>query len=427
MSEVAERRSAIDDVVATHRRLEGHGMRTFVDDRPFVWERAEGATIVDADGRRYTDLFAGFAVAAVGHRHPAVVEAIRRQAGELLHVPSAHPSRVRAMFYEALASVAPAGLDRLVPAITGAMANEVAIAIARVRRPNGPIVAFEGAYHGRSLGTVGFAGKPRYRRALGVEPAAEFVSFPEDRDAAAAVLASLDERSGAAGDLQAPAAVLVEAVQGNAGVVVPARGFLAGLRSFCDRTGALLIVDEIQAGCGRTGRMWAIEHTGVPPDVMTVGKGIGGGVPVSAVLGRPEAMEVLGPDAYSSTFLTNALTLAAATAAIGVLRDHDLPARAARLAAGVADGRLGALRHAPGVGALRSAGLWYGIRFLDGSGEPDAGRAARVVHAARDAGVVVGRGGAHEEVVKISPPLVIGDDELASALDTLVDVVLSMP
>lgn len=399
-------------------------MRTFVDERPFVWERASGATIEDADGRRYTDLFAGFAVAAVGHQHPAVVEAVRRQAGELMHVPSAHPSRVRAAFYEAIATIAPPGLDRVLPAITGAMANEVAISIARVRRPGAPIVAFEGGYHGRSIGTVGFAGKARYREALGVEPQAHFLPFPDAGDTGPEpVLASLDSLAGPGGELEIPAAVLVEPVLGNAGVVVPSPGFLAGLRSFCDRTGALLIVDEIQSGCGRTGKMWAIEHAGIVPDLMTVGKGIGGGVAVAAVLGRPDAMTILREDAYSSTFLTNGLTLAAAAAAIGVIRGQGLPARAARLAAEVADPRLESLRRAPGIGAVRSLGLWYGIRFVDAIGEPDPARAARVVLDAREAGVVVGRGGLHEEVVKISPPLVIGDDELGTALDRLVDVV----
>jgi 4-aminobutyrate aminotransferase-like enzyme len=403
-------------------------MRTFLDERPLVWEQAAGATIVDDEGRSYTDLFAGFAVAAVGHQHPDVVEAVRRQAGVLMHCPSAHPSRVRADFYEAVASIAPDGLRRVLPAITGAMANEIALSIARVRRPEAPIVAFEGGYFGRSLGTVGFAGKARYREALGVPAQAHFLPFPDpDRlgqDADARVLAEL-QRQASGGDLRAPAAVLVEPVQGNAGVVVPPPSFLQGLRSVCDRTGALLIVDEIQSGCGRTGRMWATQHPGVMPDLMTVGKGIGGGLAVAAVLGKEEVMAVLRQDAYSSTFLTNNLNLAAAVAAIGVLRDQDLPARATRLAAEVADPRIDRLRGAPHVGSIRSLGLWYGIRCIDVDGRPDADRAKRIVHAARSAGVVVGRGGRDDEVVKLSPPLVIDERQLAEALDRLVDVVAS--
>jgi 4-aminobutyrate aminotransferase-like enzyme len=423
----AELLEAAARIVARCRDLEGDGMRSFLDDEPLVWERAHGATIVDADGREYTDLFGGFAVAAIGHQHPAVVEAVRRQAGELMHVPSAHPSRVRAGFYEALASIAPPGLTRILPAITGAMANEVAISIARVRRPGAPIVAFEGGYFGRSLGTVGFAGKARYREALGVPAAAQFLAYPDPEtlgpDAAERVLSELERLAGPAGGLGEPAAVLVEPVQGNGGVVVPPPGFLPGLRAFCDRTSALLIVDEVQSGCGRTGRMWALEHTGVTPDLVTVGKGIGGGLPVAAVLGTAEAMSVLAPDAYSSTFLTNNLTLAAAIAAIGVLRDERLPERASRLAAEVADPRIATLEGRPGVGPVRRIGLWYGIGFCDARGRPDPARARRVRLAARAAGVGVGPGGYEGEVVKVSPPLVIGKEELGRALDRLLEVV----
>ena len=160
------------------RRLEGGGLRTFVEDPPFVWERAEGATIIDAAGRRYTDLYGGYAVAAIGHGHPKVIAAVREQAGILMHCPSAHPSRVRAAFLEALASIAPKGLDRILPAISGAMANEVAIAIARTRKPAGEFITFSGSYFGRSVGTVGFAGKARYRKALGVPQQAHVVPYP---------------------------------------------------------------------------------------------------------------------------------------------------------------------------------------------------------------------------------------------------------
>jgi 4-aminobutyrate aminotransferase-like enzyme len=414
------------DIVRRAKAREGAGMRSFLDDPPFVWERASGAVIEDADGRRFVDLYASFAVAAVGHQHPRVVEAVRRQAGELMHCSSAYPSRVRAEFYEALTSIALPEHERALPAITGSMANEIALAIARVRRPAGAVIAFEGGYFGRSFGTVGYAGKARYRDALAVPAQAQFVPFPDagdGPDATAVTIDAIERLVGRAGGVGAPAAVLVEPVQGNGGVVVPPLDFLPALRSVCDRTGALLIVDEIQAGCGRTGRMWAIEHSGVVPDLMTVGKGIGGGLAAAAVLGTEEAMSVLAPDAYSSTFLTNNLNLAASVAAIGVLRDDDLPARAARLAAEIGDGHVAAIGALPGVGTVRSTGLWYGIRFVDVDGRPDERRAAAVVAAARAQGVVVGRGGYDDEVVKISPPLVIDEADLAAALDVLGTVI----
>lgn len=407
------------------RELEGAGMRSFLDDPPFVWERASGARITDIDGREYVDLYASFAVAVVGHQHPRVVEAVRRQADVLMHCSSAHPSPVRADFYDALASIAPARATRMLPAITGAMANEIALAIARVRRPGAPVIAFEGGYFGRSAGTVGFAGKALYRERLGVPASAQFVPFPDaarEADASEA-LEQIERLLGRAGGVGQPAAILLEPVQGNGGVVIPPADLLPGLRTICDRTGALLIVDEIQSGCGRTGRMWATQHSDVTADLMTVGKGIGGGLAVAAVYGTDEAMSVLEPDAYSSTFLTNNLNQAAAVAAIGVLRDEDLPGRADRLGEEILAPRLGAIAGLEGVGSLRSIGLWAGIPLRSADGSPDGARAGRVVEAARAVGVVVGRGGYDDEVVKISPPLVIDEHDLAGALERLTDVI----
>lgn len=305
----ADVRSAAADIVERCRRLEGSGLRTFTDPEPLVWERAEGCHVWDADGRRYLDLYGGFAVAATGYGHPRVVEAIRRQAGDLMHCPSAHPSRVRAEFLEALAAIAPKGMDRFLPAITGAMANEMAVALARTVN-GGEIVTFSGGYFGRSVGTVGLAGKARYRDALGVPAQAHFVPYPyplrhglRATDRTMDALESLVGRGGGAGKI---AAVILEPIQGNGGVIIPPADFLPRLRKFCDRIGAWMIVDEIQSGCGRTGRLWAVEHSNVVPDLTTVGKGIGGGLAVAAVMGRAAAM-TWKPNSYTSTFLTNNL------------------------------------------------------------------------------------------------------------------------
>jgi 4-aminobutyrate aminotransferase-like enzyme len=395
------------------RRLEGGGLRTFAEDPPLVWERAEGCRIIDADGKDYLDLYGGFAVAAIGYGHPKVVAAIREQAGRLMHCPSAHPSRVRAEFLEALASIAPAGLDRFLPAMSGAMANEIAIAIARTRS-RGAIVSFAGSYFGRSAGTVGFAGKARYREALGLPAGGPFVPFPYPlRMGARATDISLEALERLPGPI---AAVILEPVQGNGGVVIPPADFLPRLRTFCDRAGALLILDEIQSGCGRTGRMWAVEQTGVTPDLMTVGKGIGGGVAVAAVMGRAEIMS-WPPDSYTSTFLTNNLNLAAAVAAIGVLRDEGLTERAAVLGRAALPRLTAALAGVPGVAEVRGCGLWFAIELADADGKPAASRAAAVVRKLREQGIIVGRSGYDDNVIKLSPPLVIDEAELARALD----------
>jgi 4-aminobutyrate aminotransferase-like enzyme len=406
--------SRASDIVERLRKLEGGGLRTFAEDPPLVWESAKGCHIEDADGRRYLDLYGGFAVAAIGYGHPKVVEAIQRQAATLMHCPSAHPSRVRAEFYEALASIAPAGLDRFLPAITGAMANEMALLLARTRRPEGAIVSFAGSYFGRSVGTVGFAGKARYREALGIPAGGPFVPFPYPlRHGAAATDLTMRALDDLADRQRRPlAAVIVEPIQGNGGVVIPPPDFFPRLRAFCDREGALLIVDEIQSGCGRTGRYWSIEHSAVIPDLMTVGKGIGGGLAVAAVLGRDEAM-TWKPDSYTSTFLTNNLNLAAAVAAIGVLRDEQLAGRAAAIGPTGLARFEAALAGVAGVREVRGLGLWYAAELAD------SGWAGRAVKLARERGVIVGRSGYDDSVVKLSPALVIGEAELHAGIDVV--------
>lgn len=417
---------AVAEIIEPCRRLEGGGLRTFSEDAPFVWERAEGATIIDAAGRRYTDLYAGFAVAAVGHGHPKVVAAVREQAGVLMHCPSAHPSRVRADFLETLASIAPKGLDRVLPAITGAMANEVAIAIARTRKPGGEFITFSGGYFGRSAGTVGFAGKARYRQALGVPQQAHIVPYPYPlrmgERATDLAIEAIDRLVAPAGGAGAIAAIMLEPIQGNGGVVIPPPDFLPRLRKLCDRLDALLIVDEIQSGCGRTGRMWAVEHSGVAPDLMTVGKGIGGGMAVAAVLGSAEVLN-WPADSFTSTFLTNNLNLAAATAAIGVLKEERLVERAQRLGE-IAGKRLRqSLGNLRSVAELRGLGLWFGIELVDRVGRPAPEPARELVRRLRERGVVVGRGGYDDNVMKLSPPLTIEAGQLMEALDQVSEVI----
>jgi len=409
------------------RALESPVLRTFADPEPLVLERAEGSWLEDVDGQRYLDLSGLFAVSIVGHGHPRVVEAIREQATRLIHCPSAHPSRVRAAFLEAVAAIAPAGLTSIVPAMSGAMANELAVALARLRRPRGRIVSFSGSYFGRSPGVVALAGKAQYRDALGVAGDAQFLPFPYPLRmgprAGERVMEQLEWLAAPGGGLGEIAAVMLEPIQGNGGVVIPPMDFLRRLRAFCDRTGALLIADEIQSGNGRTGRMWAMEHAGAAPDLMSVGKGIGGGMAVAALLGRPELLRG-APDAFSSTFLTNNVNLAAAVAAIGVLREDDLPARAARLGPPRLDALRRRLDGAPGVAEVRGLGLWFAVELADAEGGPDAERAGAVVRALRRRGVVVGRGGYAGQVVKAAPALTIAEADLDAGLDALADEIL---
>ena len=314
-------------------------------------------------------------------------------------------------------------------AVTGSLANELALALARAATGRTGLLTFSGTYIGRSSGAVGLAGKHAYRGPVGARAGAQFLPFPDrsgrpgrsGADVGAAVLGLVEQAlSDPASGVDPVAAVVIEPIQGNGGVLIPPPGFLAGLRELCDRHGALLVFDEIQCGFGRAGAMWAGEIDGVVPDLMTIGKGIGGGLALAAVLGREDVMTTWTADATTSTFLTNALNERAACAAIDVLRDEGLVERSrmlgdralARLRAGLAGN--------PRVGEVRGRGLFAGIELGGATPDADGARAARL--ALRDRGLIVGVSGRHGNVLKLSPPLVIDETELDGAIDTIVEV-----
>jgi len=411
-----------EDVRERIRSVEGTGLRTFWEPEPIVWARTEGCHVWDADGRDYLDLYAGFAVANVGYCHPRVTEAIQRQAGVMTHCPSAAPSEVRAEFYERLAAIAPPGLDRVLLTITGAMADEMAVQLARAATGRHNVITFAGTYPGRTVGAVRYAGKHAYREQFGVAAGAHFVPYPDSYDSpwddpGGTVLALLEQAlTDPASGVEPPACVLVEPIQGNGGVVVPPDGFLGGLRELCDRTGTVLVFDEIQCGFGRSGRMWASEHEGVVPDLMTVGKGIGGGLALAALLGRSDLMTTWEPDAVSSTFLANALNAAAGCAAIDVLREEGLVERSARLGVHALERLRSELGAHPAVGDVRGRGLFLGVQLTDSDLAGERQRALR------EKGVLVGRGGRYGNVLILAPPLVIEEDLLDEGLDTIAEV-----
>ena len=408
-------------------------MRTWSEPEPLVWARTSGDRVWDEDGREYLDLYAGFAVSTVGYCHPRVTEAIRTQAAEMTHCPSAHPSRVRAELYERLARIAPEPLSRFLLAVTGSLANELAVSLARAHTGREAVVSFSGAYLGRSAGAVGLAGKHAYRDPAGVPASAHFFPFPDPyrspwadgRDPGQTVLALLKTAlTDPASGLGPVAAVVIEPVQGNGGVVFPPDVFLEGLRTLCDRAGALLVFDEIQCGFGRTGRMWACEHWGVTPDLMTVGKGIGGGLALAAVLGREDVMATWGPDATTSTFLTNAVNEAAAVAAVDVMLEEGLVERSATLGARLLERLRGELDAFPHVGEVRGRGLFVGIDVIREQAlrEADAERARDAQRALRERGILVGLGGRFGNVLKLSPPLVVDEGALFDAVTTIGEV-----
>lgn len=421
-------------IIERMRAVEGAGPRTGGDQPPLVVEEASGSTLTDPDGNRFVDMAGSFAAATVGHAHPDVVAAIRGQVGRLSHVSSASVSEPRVAFEEALVDLAPAGLDRVLLGLSGSDANDTSIKLARTLTGRREVIAFSGGYLGRASGVIGLNGKARFREDVGLAADAHFLPYPypyrwplgpggaAGEGALALVRHALEDPASGVGPV---AAIIVEAVQGNGGVVVPPDGFLSGLRQLCDRHGVVLIFDEVQCGFGRTGRVWAAEHWDVAPDLMTVGKGIGGGLALSAVVGREAFMRHWSPGTHTSTFMGDAVNLAAGLAAIGVLRGERLAERSAALGARMLERLRRALADEAHVGEVRGLGLFAGIEIVTDrdSRTPDPSRTASIRRAAFDRGVLVGGGGHAENVLKLCPPLNIDEHLLETALDLTIDTI----
>lgn len=371
---------------------------------PLELVSGRGATLTAADGREYLDLLAGIAVNSLGHAHPAVVEAVCRQIGELGHVSNlyVHPVVVElAERLEALLDV-----EQPVRAFfcnSGAEANEAAFKIAR-RTGRSRILAAENGFHGRTMGALAMTGQPTKRAPF--EPMPSGVEYFPYGDIAS--LRTLIE--------QAPAdtaAVILEPLQGEGGVVEPPEGFLADVRALCTEHGVLMIVDEVQTGIGRTGAMFATRKAGVVPDVITLAKGLGGGLPIGACLGIGAAGELLTAGQHGTTFGGNPVACAAALAVLDTMESEDLIAHVDRLGKLLA-AEIECLDH-PLVDHVRGRGLLLGMVLT-------ASRAKEVEVAARDAGFLVGAAG--PDVIRLAPPLVLTEEQVArfvSALPAILD------
>jgi acetylornithine aminotransferase len=370
--------------------------------QPVTFERGEGAWLWDTTGRRYLDALAGVAVCGLGHAHPAVQEALCAQAGRLVHTSNIYGIALQERLGERLAKLA--GMERVFFCNSGAEANEAAIKLARLHgHAKGvavpKIAVMEGSFHGRTMATLTATGNRKIQ--AGFEPLVEgFVRLPYG-DAAALEAVAAGEP-----DL---VAVLVEPIQGEGGVNVPPAGYLAELRALCDRHGWLLMLDEIQTGMGRTGTLFACQQDEVVPDVMTLAKGLGNGVPIGACLARDAAAELFGPGSHGSTFGGNPLACSAALAVLDVLTASGLPARAAALGEDLRTLFRARLADVPGVIDVRGRGLMIGIE-LD---RP----CADLVGQALAAGLLINV--TADKVVRLLPPLVLEDEQAQLLVDTL--------
>ncbi|MBN1121717.1 MAG: aspartate aminotransferase family protein [Anaerolineae bacterium] len=362
--------------------------------REIALVRGEGARVWDADGREYIDCNAGHGVANVGHCHPAITEAIQAQAGILVTCSETFYNDQRAVLINELTARTPGNLDRVFLCNSGTEAVEGALKIARYFTGRTGIVAAMRGFHGRTLGALSLTWDKKYREPF--MPLLPDVSHvPYDK------LEAMDE---AVGDNTA--AVLVEAVQGEGGVRPGSAEYLAGLRRLCSERGALLIVDEVQSGFGRTGRWFACEYFDLVPDVLCLGKAIGGGIPMGAVVWR-ETLGQLKPGIHGSTFGGNALACAASRAVLRVLGEESLPERAARIGETLLDNLQGI--DSPLIREVRGLGLMIGIELKQ--------KSTPVLKEMMDRGVLALPAGPN--VVRLLPPLVIGEDDLETVVQVI--------
>jgi 4-aminobutyrate aminotransferase / (S)-3-amino-2-methylpropionate transaminase / 5-aminovalerate transaminase len=377
---------------------------------PLVWHSGTGANLLDVDGNRFVDLCAGFGAAVLGYAHPRLVAALQAQAADLQHaLGDVFPAEVKVRLLEELARALPGGLGHAILSGSGSDAVESALKTALVATEKPAVLAFEGAYHGLGLGALDATWRTEFRRPFLARLAGQtrFVPYG-DLEAA--------RRAARAGDV---GAILFEPIQGRGGLVFPPRGFVAELRRLADEVGALLVADEVYTGWGRTGRWLACEHEGVTPDVVALGKALGGGFPISACVGRPEVMarwpRSQGEAIHTSTHLGNPLGCAAALAVLEVMRAEDLPARAESLGARWLE-RIGKrLAGNPRVRELRGRGLLVAVELDDAAFARAA--AARMLRA----GWLVLGEGPDGRTLALTPPLTIAEALLERAAEVLAE------
>jgi predicted acetylornithine/succinylornithine family transaminase len=367
---------------------------------PLVLSRGEGCRVWDLEGKEYLDCVAGIAVCSLGHSHPKVVEAIRKQAGTLTHVSNLYYTQAQCLLAERLVSASFA--DKVFFCNSGAEANEAAIKLARkygneTLGGKNEIITMEGSFHGRTLATITATGQAKFQAGFEPLPAGfRYVPFND----LAALEAAVDEKT---------CAVLVEPVQAEGGVRVPDAGYLKGVREICDRKGILLIIDEVQTGMGRTGVFLAHEAEGIAPDIVTMAKALGNGFPIGAMLATDKAAAAFVPGNHASTFGGNLLAMAAGLAVLEVLLDEGLLARGAKAGRYFLE-KLQALKAKHGsILDVRGRGLLLGV-------EMDR-EVAGILTRCTEKGLLVATAGTH--VVRFVPPLVITDAEIDRAVAIL--------
>ena len=393
-------------------RVIGRYTSVFVD-------HAEGIYVWDRDGQRYMDFTSGIAVVNAGHCHPRVVEAIRNQAGKIIHAQQnilLHEPMLDAA--AELTATLPSSLNQVFWANSGAEAIEGALKLAKIATRRPAVIAMRGAFHGRThaamsvtssrakvrghyeplLASMYYAPYPYYYRSpFGSAPAEADDYYLSELNALFDTMVMPDD----------VAAILVETIAGEGGYLVPSPRWLQEVRNICDEHGILLILDEIQTGVGRTGAMWGFEHFDVVPDIMAVAKGIASGLPVSAVVANKSTMDKWPPGAHGGTYGANAVGTAAAAETLRVMRDEHLPENAAEIGDVLAHGLREIQGKYPVIGEVRGLGLMLAVEFIDGDGNPNAAAVSKVIANCFAENVLLINCGTYDQAIRVIPPLVI--------------------
>jgi 4-aminobutyrate aminotransferase len=394
-----------------------------------VAEKAKGSYIYDMNGDAYLDFSTGIAVNNVGHCHPKVVEAVQKQAADLMHTSVTVYHKRYIELAKKLAEISPGKLDSVFLANSGAEAVEGAVKMARYVTGRPAVINFKGSFHGRTLmATALTTSKLYYREKYEPLPSSIFtVPFPyvyrsNFRDNPEALvdecMKQFDVLFNQFVHPEQVASIIVEPIQGEGGYVVPPNSFLKRVRQLCDRYGIMMIVDEVQTGFGRTGKMFAIEHSGVEPDIMLMAKGIAGGMPLSAFVTRKEISAKWPPGRHGSTFGGNPVSCAAALATIEVLESEKLADQAAIMGKKMMQ-RLSKLVSHKNVGEVRGQGLMIAIEFEEANGEPSHDIAERVAATCLENKMIVLTCGTHGHVIRLIPPLNISDADAEKGMDIL--------
>jgi 4-aminobutyrate aminotransferase/(S)-3-amino-2-methylpropionate transaminase len=396
---------------------------------PVVIAEGRGATLTDVDGNTFIDFTGGVGCLNVGHSHPRLVEAAQEQLTKFTHTDfTIVPYEVYVTLAERLIALSPfSGPAKAAFFNAGTEAIENAVKFARSYTKRSAVIAFEGAFHGRTLLSMTMTSKTHpYKAGLGPfapevyrVPFAQDYRGPDTRTALAALERALVTQVAA----EQVAAIVIEPVQGEGGFVVAPRDFMTGIRRICDEHGIVLIVDEVQTGFGRTGKMFATEHYGIEPDLITIAKSIAGGLPLSAVIGKAPIMDAPPDSAIGGTYVGNPVAQAAALAVLDVFEDENLVERAQQIGERIRERMVSWQERFEHIGDVRGLGAMLALEFVEDrdTKEPSARLATAVVEAAAERGLLLLKSGIYSNCIRVLCPLVLTDAELDEALDVWED------